>query len=179
MADPERVVFGTSMEGLYRALAPPRPAEEAAFLKAGVTGKSFAAAYPLAAYTEILDACGASRFPDAAPLERFTEVGRLFFSGYERTLVGTALVALLRVLGPRRTLHRMTRNFRTANNYTEMTVEEFAPNHHLVRVNYVVRPGFFLGIIESGCLRAGAKELSVRLISQEGESPVYEVKWAA
>lgn len=179
MAESERVVFLSSMEGLHRALSPPTPAETAAFLKAGVNGKTFAPAYALQAYTDILDACGASRFPDAAPLERFRQVGRLFFSGYEKTLVGSALVAMLRLLGPRRTLERMTRNFRTANNYTEVTVEALGAAHHLVRVNYVVRPGFYLGIIEAGCERAGAKDLSVTLVSQDGESPVYEVKWAS
>lgn len=175
----ERVVFGTSMEGLHRALAPPTPAESAAFLKAGVTGERFAPAYPLAAYMEILDACADSRFGDAAPLERYAHVGRLFWAGYEKTLVGAALTAMLRVLGPRRTLDRMTRNFRTANNYTEVTVDSRAPNHHLVRVNFVARPGFYLGIIESGCLRAGAKDLSVTLVESTAESPVYEVKWAS
>ena len=50
----------------------------------------------------------------------------MFWSGYEKTLVGSALTAMLRVLGPKRTLERMTRNFRTANNYTEVTVEALA-----------------------------------------------------
>lgn len=175
----ERVVFGTSMEGLHRALSPPTPAENAAFIKAGVVGAKFDSAYPLALYTDILDACAASRFGDKEPLTRFTEVGRLFWSGYEKTLVGSALTAMLRVLGPRRTLDRMTRNFRTANNYTEVTVDSLAPNHHLVRVNYVARPGFYLGIIESGCLRAGAKDLLVKLVETRNDSPVYEVKWAS
>ncbi len=174
----ERVVFGTSMEGIHRALTPPTPQEKAAFVKAGVVDGRFASAYPLDQYMEILDACANSRFADAEPLERYTRVGRLFWAGYEKTLVGAALTALLRVLGPRRTLDRMTRNFRTANNYTECSVETLAPNHHFVRVNYVARPGFYLGIIESGCVRAGAKDLSVTFVESTNESPVFEVKWA-
>ncbi len=173
----ERVVFGPSMEGLHRALQPPTPEEQAAFARAKVADGRFDPAYPLDVYLSILDACASSRFGACEPLERYTRVGRLFWAGYEKTLVGSALTGLMRVLGPRRTLERMTRNFRTANNYTEIEVERLAPNHHLVRVNYVARTGFYLGIIESGCLRAGAKDLSV-VVLEAHESPVYEVKWA-
>ena len=73
-------------------------------------------------------------------------------------MVGTALIGLLRVLGPRRTLERTTRNIRSANNYTEATLEAVAPNHYRVRVNYVVRPGFYAGIIEQCCRAGGAKD---------------------
>ena len=173
----ERVVFGTSMEGLHRALSPPTPAENAAFLKAGVTGAKFDSAYPLALYTDILDACAASRFAGKEPLERFTEVGRLFWSGYEKTLVGQALIAVLKVLGPRRMLDRMTRNFRTANNYTEVTVEAISPSQHVVRITHVTRPGLFVGLLEKGLTYAGAKELSVKLIEHHDKVARYDVRW--
>ena len=177
--DQEKVVFAQSMEGVYRALTPHTPQEHAAFLKAGVKrGDKFDAAYPIQAWLDILDACAASRFAHLPELERFTEVGRVFFLGFEKTLIGAALMAMLKVLGPRRTLERVTRNFRTANNFTVGTLESLAPNHHLVHINYTVRPGFFLGIIESGCQRAGARELKVSLVSTKDLGAVYEVKWA-
>jgi uncharacterized protein (TIGR02265 family) len=174
----EQLVFSSSMEGMWRALQPPTPLEAAAFARAGITGKSFQAAYPLVQYTDLLDACGESRFGHLAPLEKFAEVGRLFMKGYEKTLIGQALMAVLRVLGPRRTLERMTRNFRTANNYTEVTVESFAPNHHKVRVTHVTRPGLFVGLLESGCSIAGAKGLSVTLLEHQAQVALYEVKWS-
>ncbi|HEY0880840.1 MAG TPA: DUF2378 family protein, partial [Archangium sp.] len=109
--------------------------------------------------------------------ERYKEVGRLFFGGFEKTLMGSALIALLKVIGPRRTLQRMTRSFRAANNFTEGTVEELAPNHHLVKVNFTLRPGFYTGLLEQGCLRAGAKELSVKLVETRDLATTYELKW--
>lgn len=174
----EKVVFGQSMEGIYRALTPHTPQERAAFLKAGVTKDHFDAAYPLQSWMEILDACAASRFASLDEQARFVEVGRLFFSGFQKTLIGSALMAMLKILGPRRTLERLTRNFRTANNFTEGTLETLAPNHHLVRINYTARPGFYLGLIESGCLHAGARELSVKVLETKELATVYEVKWA-
>lgn len=175
----ERVVFAQSMEGLWRALDPLTPQERAAFLKAGVKKQGdFLPAYPLPQYIEIIDACAASRFASLQELERYTEVGRLFFSGFERTLIGAAMVSMLKVLGPRRTLQRMTRNFRTANNFTDGFVETLAPNHHHVRINYTLRPGFYLGLLDSGCRRAGAQELQARLLETKDFSASYELRWA-
>lgn len=175
-----RVVFASSMEGLWRGLSPANPEELAAFAKAGVVGPTptFSAGYPVEAYTEIMETAARTRFGHLGELERYTEVGRLFVGGYSKTMVGSALMALLRVLGPRRTLERTTRNIRTANSYTEAQLETLAPNHHRVRVNYVAHPGFYRGIIEGTCLHAGAKELQVNLAEFTNNAPIYEVRWA-
>lgn len=172
-----KVVFAQSMEGIYRALTPHTPQERAAFLKAGVKGDRFDAGYPVEAWIEILDASAASRFSHLTELDRFAEVGRTFFSGFEKTLIGKALTTVAKLIGPRRMLERMTRNLRSANNFTESTLESLAPNHHLVRISYTARPGFFLGLLESSCLLAGAKGLTVRVVETKNMASVYELKW--
>lgn len=163
---------------MWRALQPPTPPELEAFKRAGIDGKKFQAAYPLIQYTDLVDACGASRFGHLEPLQRFTEVGRLFMLGYEKTLVGQALIAVLRLLGPARVLQRMTRNFRTANNYTEVTLELVAPTQHVVRITHVTRPGLFIGLLEKGLTYAGAKELSVTLLEHHDKVARYDVRWS-
>jgi uncharacterized protein (TIGR02265 family) len=173
----EKVVFGQSMEGLYRALTPLTPQERAAFLKAGVKGEKFDAAYPVQSHLDILDACAASRFAHLPELERYTEVGRLYVRGFEKTLIGSALMAMLKILGPRRTLERLTRNLRTANNFSEGKLTSLSPNHHQVHVNYTVRPGFYRGILESGCTHAGAKGLTVTVLETKDFATTYDVKW--
>lgn len=175
----ERLVFSHSMEALYRALEPHTPTERAAFLKAGITGQRFLPAYPVERHIEILDACAASRFAHLPELERYVEVGKLFFAGFEKTLVGSALMAMLRVLGPRRTLERLTRNLRSANNFSEGTVKALAPNRHLVHLNFTARPGFYLGLLEAGCRVAGAKDLSVTVAETKDLETTYEVRWAS
>jgi len=175
---PEQVVFASSMEGMWRALQPPTPGEAEAFARAGIDGKRFLPAYPLVQYTDLLDACGASRFGHLETLARFTEVGRLFMVGYEKTLVGQALIAVLRVLGPRRMLDRMTRNFRTANNYTEVTLEPVSPTQHVLRITHVTRPGLFIGLLEKGLTYAGAKQLSVMLLEHRDKVARFEIRWS-
>jgi uncharacterized protein (TIGR02265 family) len=172
-----KVVFAQSMEGLYRALAPHTPQEQAAFLRAGVKGDHFAAGYSIETWLELLDACANSRFSHLPELERYTAVGRLFFLGFEKTLMGSALLALLKVIGPRRMLDRLTRNFRSANNFTVGTLTSLAPNHHRLHINFTARPGFYLGVIESGCQRAGASGLSVTALESNEQGTTYEVKW--
>lgn len=175
---PPKVVFAQSMEGLYRALTPHTQAEQAAFLRAGVKGgDQFAAGYPIETWLELLDACASSRFAQLPELERYTAVGRLFFLGFEKTLMGSALLALLKVIGPRRMLERLTRNFRSANNFTVGTLTSLAPNHHRLHINFTARPGFYLGVIESGCQRAGAAGLSVAALETNAQGTTYEVKW--
>jgi uncharacterized protein (TIGR02265 family) len=174
----ERVVFGASFEGLLRAMMPPTPAEQKALDAANVRiGGPYSAAYPLETYIAVMKACADSRYGHLPELERYTAVGRLFFQGYERTIIGQALVAVVRVLGPQRTLQRMTRNFRTANNFTHCEVEMVSPSHHLVRISWSLYPGFYKGLLEAGCSRAGAKALKVEMISFVDCSPVFSVSW--
>ena len=177
MSEP-KVVFAQSMEGLYRALSPHTPEEKAAFLRAGVKGDHFAAGYSIETWLELLDACASSRFAHLPELERYAAVGRLFFLGFEKTLMGSALLALLKVIGPRRMLDRLTRNFRSANNFTVGTLTSLAPNHHRLHINFTARPGFYLGVIESGCQRSGAQGLSVVALETTDRGTTYEVKWS-
>jgi len=157
----EKVVFSQSMEGLYRALSPHTPAERAAFLAAGVKDDTkFAPAYPVDLHIAILDACAASRFAHLPELERYTEVGKLFFTGFQKTLIGSAMLAMLKILGPRRTLDRLT------------------PTHHHVHINFTKRPGFYLGLLYSGCLHAGAKDLKITVVETKDFATTYDIQFA-
>ncbi|MBL8910451.1 MAG: DUF2378 family protein [Archangium sp.] len=173
----ERVVFGGSMEGLYRALQPLTPQERAAFLKAGVTGEKFAAAYPLQQYVDVQNASAASRFAHLPEDDRYFEIGRLFIAGYEKTLLGNAMLAMIRLIGPRRSLDRLTRSMRTANNFSEGTHEALAPNHHRITINFTIRPGFYRGILFASLEHAGAKELQITTAATRDMVTTYEVTW--
>lgn len=173
----ERVVFGSSMEGLYRALQPLTAQERAAFLKAGVTGEKWAAAYPLQAYVDIQNACAASRFAHLPEDERYFEIGRLFMAGFEKTLMGSAMLAVLKLIGPRRALDRLTRSMRSANNFSEGTFESLAPNHHRITINFTIRPGFYRGVLVASLERAGAKELSISTAATKDMVTTYDVTW--
>lgn len=177
MAEEPKVVFAQSMEGLYRALQPLQPLEQTAFLKAGVKGDGkFAAAYPLELYMDVMKAASA-RFPELEHDARYREVGKLFIGGFTATLMGSAMLGLLKVLGPRRALDRLTRSFRAANNFTGGSFTSLAPNHHRVVVDYTLQPGFYWGLLEETLRRVGARDLVITIHEKRELTTTYDVSW--
>jgi uncharacterized protein (TIGR02265 family) len=174
----DKVVFGPSLEALWRAMDPLTAAEAQAFKDAGVVGGRFDAAYPLAPYLKILEASATSRFGHLQEQDAYVQVGHLFVEGFTRTVIGQALMGIMRLLGPRRTMQRLTRNFRAANNYTEVSVTTLRDNHHQIAVNFVEKPGFYIGVLERTLAHAGAKNAEVTMIAYVDRSPTFEVRWS-
>lgn len=177
----ERVVFNVTVEGLLRAMG--EHADEP-FLeqlaKLGIDArKKLQPAYPADAYIKGLELGVSRRWGHLPRDEAFAELGRAWIRGFEDTLTGRALLAMIRVLGPRRTILRMTRNFRTANNYTECAGRELAPTHFEIVCRPVVNPGYYRGILEEGLGYAGGKGVRVRLASRAGDECVFDVTWDA
>lgn len=81
-------------------------------------------AYPVATWAAALKVAAEAAFPQSSPNQARFELGRCMLAGLDATLVGKSLLALARVIGPRRTLERMTRNTRTSNNYINTVLEE-------------------------------------------------------
>lgn len=174
----DKVVFGPSVEALWRAMQPMTPAELEAFRAAGVVDGRFDAAYALEPYMKILAACATSRYGHLPLEEAYIKVGHLFAEGFGRTMIGQALIGVMKLVGPRRTLQRMTRNFRAANNYTDVQLVTVEDNLHRIKVNYVAQPGFYMGIIQRTCENAGAKNVQVTMVDYVDQSPTFEVRWA-
>ena len=89
------------------------------------------------------------------------------------------MFTVVHLLGPDRTVRRMTRNFRTATNYIETTCTEIAPHTYEISFNDVSGvPGFYLGLLEGGFTRAGAKGLAIKVQSQVELGALYRCSWA-
>lgn len=130
MSEPkaEPVVFGVVIEGIEKALGPKLTGDERALLqRLGVDLSRVAPAYPLGTFLEAVEQLAARLLPDAPEDERYRLLGGEFLKGYTRTALGMALGALMRALGPRRSLLRMGRNFRTTANYAHVEVVERGP----------------------------------------------------
>lgn len=175
----ERVVFGQSVEALWRSCGPdPDPQVVQAFLDSGIdVRKRLQVAYPAEQYSTLMARLAEARFPQASPDERFLLLGRAFMEGYQQTLMGRALLKLLSVLGPRRVLMQTTRSFRSGNNYARAQVEEVAQRHFRMMVSPVNHPGWHVGIVTSGLQHAGAKNVRMELASQNGDEATFEITW--
>jgi uncharacterized protein (TIGR02265 family) len=175
----DRAVFAQAFESLLRTCGTPPSAEVVlAFKKAGVdVDRPLQVAYPLPVYLDVVLAVRQLRYPQLSDAEAFHRLGRSFIERYSTTVMGKALMAMLKLMGPKRALSRLTQSFRTASNYVEATAREIGPGRHEVRIWPVRYADYYQGMLQAGLEAAGAKDLVVTTRSYEDEVAVYELRW--
>jgi uncharacterized protein (TIGR02265 family) len=175
----EKVVFEHTMASLLKLLGSPTGLEHFKPLREmGVDqSKPLLPAYPVEVYAAVVDYVVRQRWPGLQKEQAYHEMGRAFLDSYTETGMGGALKVLVRVLGPHRTLERMQRNFRSANNYTETKLERQGPTAYEVWFNEVARPEQYRGMLTRALELAGARELKVELRERRGLETTYRVTW--
>src|SRR5512140_827762 len=107
----EEVVYDSTVEGLFkRALGERFSLRSKQRLKdAGLDldGK-LQSRYPRLKYYELVRIAAEELYPGKPLDEAYYELGRAFFDGFQQTLLGKTATAMARLLGPRKTLARMT-----------------------------------------------------------------------
>ncbi len=175
-----RVVFAQAIEATLKAVGDQlTPELKAEFRSFGLdVDAPLQAAYPDEVRRKLLAAVARHLFPGLPPADAHWELGRRFWVGWSSTLVGRATAQILKVIGTTRALKRMTRNFRTGDNHTEVDVVEDGPGDVRLIFNDVIgMPHYFAGIISAGAQAIGAKDVVVTV--EEGTPPggVIRVRW--
>lgn len=117
-------------------------------------------------------------YPNVPRERAANQLGRVFFEGYQRTLMGKALAVLMRAIGPSRTLSRMGRSFQTGNNYTQTRTEVLGPGDVKLWFNEVHGlPWFFAGVIESGAEIVSARNCTVEVMDTDGHACTLRIRW--
>lgn len=176
---PDKLIFAQTIEGLLRALGPKLDSRLAGALReAGVDpAAELKPAYPLSVFQQLIRLVGAAVAPGAPPDAQSFEAGRAFIDGYAQTMVGRAMLGMMRVIGPRRSLERLSRSFRTGNNFSETTLRELGNGEYELWVNQVTLPGWYRGIITAGLERAGARDVTVDLFTQTDSAGTFRIRW--
>jgi uncharacterized protein (TIGR02265 family) len=181
VASPEQVVFAHTVEGLFvRALGgevPPALTQE--LRKIGIDlSRKLLPAYPVPVWNQVLEATLRTLYPGQPLPQSARLLGERMIEGYRNTLVGQAVLALAKIIGPRRALLRSRQNWRSGNSYSEVTVEELAPNDFRLRFNESgVSRWVSQGLLAAGLVFAGAQDLSVELESFTETDAVYRITW--
>ena len=177
----DRVVFQPTVQSLFARLPPGKLTPE---LKAEVKRlgldleRPLLPAYPLALWIQVLDAVARAVYPAEAPEQAHRQLGQRLIEGYVETGIGRALFALLKLIGPRRTLGRTAKSFRSGNNYCEATVTEVTPTEFELWMNEVgTVPTLVAGVLQSGLGRAGATNVKVVVLRADGVGVTYRVTW--
>lgn len=175
----DKLIFAQTFEGLFRATAQHLDAPTVAGLQAaGIDPQAeLKPAYPLPVFYDTVRLLGARLFPGQAPDAQNRRLGRQFMDGYALTMVGRAMVGMMRVIGPRRTLERLSRQFRTGNNFSETSVKEVGPGHSELWCNQVTLPGWYEGIVSRGLEFAGAREVHVQMIHHDDRGATFRITW--
>lgn len=129
------VVYGAAIEGIHKALGRRFTPELAAELaKLGIDPNNLQVAYACGVWVQALRLIAEALARDVPPGEQYKELGRLFMRGFVQTPMGFAVLTASKLLGVRRTLLRLGRNFRTATNYIETEFTEVGPKELLIRM---------------------------------------------
>ena len=173
------VVFGNSVESLVRVLGPALDETvRQKFLALGIDLFKPNPAYPYELWIQALQLAMNLLWPGVGREVATYRMGRAIFESYGQTVMGKALMALVKVLGPRRALERMSRNLRTTNNYSETRLTEVGPNRYELWVNKVAFPHYFRGLLEAGLESGGAAEVKVEVGSVSAtEGVAFGLSW--
>ena len=147
-----RLIFPVQVEGLLRGLEPDvTPRLKQRLKAAGLDlDAKLPPAWPAERLREWLDACADEVYPGQPREQALRAIGRRFIEGWQRTLIGAASAKLLKLVGPRRTLERLTRAFRTGDNFSETSVLFPSDRVGVVTVRSQRLPHYIAGILDGG-----------------------------
>jgi uncharacterized protein (TIGR02265 family) len=137
-------------------------------------------AYPSLRYVEWLRITGEELYPELGEAEALRRLGAEMMGGYTNTLIGRAIFGVMRVIGIRRAFDRITRSFRSGDNYSEAHAEFVGPHEALVTFNEVHGvPTYIEGALEKALRMLGEDEGRVVLEScPDGRQAVFRATWS-
>ena len=174
----EPVVFTSTVEGLIRAMGD--KLDERAhkqFADIGLVLKgTLQAAYPRSLWLAAGLLASQILFPQLPPEQQRLNLGRRFVHGYSETIVGKALLTMMRMLGPRRSLARLKKSFETGNNYSEVSMREVETGLEL-DVGDAPYPEYYQGMVEALLQLTGCKTYEVTPIRRVGNATTYKISF--
>jgi uncharacterized protein (TIGR02265 family) len=158
MSETRRLVFPTSVEGLFKGLGPRVTPEVISELRRlGLDIEKLPPAIPVETWTPILQRLAVLVAPSGtSTAQAYHDLGYHYIVGWQRTLMGSAAATLLRVLGPARTLTRLDRAFRTSDNFSRAETVMVNATECLITINEVQgMPTYWQGVFEAGLVLLG------------------------
>jgi uncharacterized protein (TIGR02265 family) len=175
----EPLAFASMVEGLRRAMGTLDERTHRKFEELGLPMRGkMEQTYPRDLWVRVCLFAGQQLNPTFSPEQQRVALGRRFVQGYAETLVGKALLAAMRVLGPKRALARLERSFRTGNNYSRVTFRETEGGGIELDVLGAPYPEWYEGMVYESLVVTGAKDIEVKAVKfQPPELTTYRVSF--
>lgn len=176
MAEP-RVAFASLMQSLGRILGPLDAPTLERVRALGIDFDRLLPAYPVETWYAGIE-LAMSRFdPSLTPEQKQNHFGVRLVEVYGDTLVGKAMYAMMRLIGPERSIQRATRSFRTATNFLDTSYVVHGPRDWELTMNEVIFPHRYPGFFEKALSVAGAKNVKVVLTGLTDTHASYRSRW--
>jgi uncharacterized protein (TIGR02265 family) len=173
----QRVAFSSLIESLGRILEPLDVPTLTKLRELGIDLEHLQPAYPVETWYAGVE-LALSRFdPALSPEQKQNHFGVRLVEVYGDTLVGKAMYAMMRLIGPERSILRATRSFRTATNFLETTTVQHGPRDWQLTMNEVVLPYRYPGFFEKALSVAGAKNVKTWLVDLSATHATYRSTW--
>jgi uncharacterized protein (TIGR02265 family) len=179
-APEHELVFQQAVEGLFFVGLQGRvtPELRTRLKAAGLDLGRLAPAYPRKSWNQFIRLTVETLWPGERPEEAYHALGRQLLEGYAETLVGKAIAGVLRLIGPRRSLQRMTYNFRSGSNYNQCECREVGPSEVLFWMNEPdLHPSYVAGILDAALEISGAKRREISVQAKDEKGCTYRVRW--
>jgi uncharacterized protein (TIGR02265 family) len=182
MAD-EQLVFGPTLEGLFlrglKGKVSPTLMSQLRALGLDLE-RPLLPAYPRKLVHECVLLTAKTLYPDQPLTDAFYLVGKHVTPGLRATTLGSAALTMVRLVGPKRTLGRLARTFRSTNNYMQVTLRELAASTFELDLEPSNEfPSYMKAVIEDMMEVAGATNLSVDVVVHDAARAfcTYRITW--
>ena len=178
----EHIEFSQSVEGLFiKGLGPMlTPTIKSSLRATGLDlDKPLRPGYPATDFHKWIEQVSVAIYPDLPRDEAVRRIGHRAVSGLEEGMIGKALSAGLKLIGPRRSLQRVERIFKNNNNYQQATLVELGERDARVKLNEVYGlPTYYQGLFEAAVTAIGAKEPKVTLLASPVPGAMLHIEWS-
>lgn len=173
-----RLAFPTAIEGVIEGLGPLVTERTRERLRGvGLDLANIPPAIPAERMPVYFETIAEDIWPEHPREERIHLLGFHFVVGWQRTLLGRASAAFLRLVGPRRALSRLDRAFRTSDNYTRSTCDFVTDTEALIHISDVDGlPSYWTGLLSGGLQLLGL-DGTVALEAFPTPGATYRIKW--
>ncbi|MBF5044645.1 DUF2378 family protein [Aggregicoccus sp. 17bor-14] len=180
MAPPARIIFGNTFAGLYRHVAPQVPGATLDRLRErGVDfRRPVLPAYPAELFVVTVQELAAALHPQLPQAEALRLLGRAVLDGYLATPIGRAVRGVARLIGTRRTLLQMSKNFRSSDTFTQTRLTARGERDVSLWLNDALgMPSYYRGFFEGVVEGSGGTRAQVEVESYAPPEATLRIRW--
>ena len=110
--------------------------------------------------------------------DRFRQLGHCVMIHHDKTVMGKAVIAVMKLIGPARVLKRVNSTLRSGNNYVQAQFAPTGPTSWEGPVNECNgNPNYIAGVVQQGLIISGGKNVKVEAVGFDGHSAHFRISW--